>query len=76
MKKKNIFKEKEKPHYKKVDAEERKFLDYKSACDLLSVGRNSLDRIAEDAHAIVRFGRMKRYDKDRLIDYFREHITE
>jgi hypothetical protein len=61
--------------YKSVPPAEREFLDYTSACNLFSVGRSTLNRLAKDANAIVTIGRMKRYDRKRLTEYFLKHIN-
>ena len=35
-----------------------------------SCGRDSLNQAAEQCHAVVRFGRLKRYHRVRLDDFF------
>lgn len=54
-------------------SDEKLFLKYKTAMDMFDVSRNTLNKIAADADAIVYIGRMKRYDKEKLIQYFRSH---
>jgi hypothetical protein len=57
---------------KLVVNEESRFVPIQTACGILNTSRNTMMRLADEAGAVVRFGRSVRIDTKKLIAHVEE----